>query len=526
MLAKIREMWDVTASARKESVSIRRRLGLYWGSLVLAAFGALLLVLSFAGVFSNPAQHLGELLENQHRNTAAALSEQVNQLTAQGISLSESISRELREALIGQGLRIEDLNDNRPLIEAVEKAVYGPVHTALCASDCNGVFVLLNATANTKLPNAEQSRLGIYLRYSDLNATGNANQRLAYFRGVPQVSREKQVRMHNRWNPEFDITQVPGFGSLMDARVTRLAEHCLWSPRINLKDTWENAVLVYLPVLDSGGTVAGVCGMEVGELYFYLSYPTAESQYGRMVTVMAPLDGDTLRMDQAMIGNAAGTQLEPEGSLSIEKENFFNVYSSGETRYLGLHQVLEGVTADGMSLAAVTLIPESGYLSFASAARSRWIVGSLAFLCCMLLLARLLSGQFAKPIEEGLRAIRTETDGDHRSGISEIDELMTFLQSQSAKKDLGGLPPNIEELLQSFRGKVQLLTPTERRILQYYIDGYSLKEIPALAYISISTAKTHNTNINRKLDISSRDELMLYIDLFRRCDRLKEITYG
>ena len=90
--------------------------------------------------------------------------------------------------------------------------------------------------------------------------------------------------------------------------------------------------------------------------------------------------------------------------------------------------------------------------------------------------------------------------------------------------DTIGLPPNIEELLSGFRGRVQTLTPMERTVLQYYIDGCSLEEVAARAYISVSTAKKHNTNINRKLGVTPREELMLYIDLFRRCGRLDEIA--
>jgi hypothetical protein len=35
--------------------------------------------------------------------------------------------------------------------------------------------------------------------------------------------------------------------------------------------------------------------------------------------------------------------------------------------------------------------------------------------------------------------------------------------------------------------------------------------------------KKHNRSIYQKLEIASRDELMLYIELFRCCDRLDEL---
>lgn len=87
------------------------------------------------------------------------------------------------------------------------------------------------------------------------------------------------------------------------------------------------------------------------------------------------------------------------------------------------------------------------------------------------------------------------------------------------------LPPGIESLFQSFSQRVSTLTVSERMILQYHIDGYSLEEAAAELYISVNTARKHNSNLRRKLQLGSKEELSLYIDLFRRAGRLDEITY-
>ena len=527
MRIKLKEIWKLTVSAKRQSITIQHRLILYWSTMILSAFAALLLVFSFAGVFSDTAHKLADTLDIQQKSTVSALSKQMNELTAQGISLSNGVSKMLGDTLAERGLDIDDLNDNPDLIAEVETVLYSQILSTLSASDCNGVFVLLNATANTKADGAEWSRMGVYLRYSDLNSTSSANQRLIYFRGVPDVSRQKQVRMHNRWNLEFDTTQIPCYDMLMNAKVSRLADCCIWSERINLKDTWEKVLLLFLPILDSSGNVCGICGIEVSELYFYLSYPTIDSNYGSMVTMLAPMDGDDLLLEKAMIGNASGTRLAPSGTMSVKKKDGYNIYAADTEQYFGQHQSLDVTSLSGLPLAAVTLIPQSGYEAQISSTRIRWIIGSLLFLLCMLILTLLLSRRFVQPIKEGLKAIQTEAIGIKQSGISEIDELFAFVQSLAGEKDLkeNRLPPNIEELLQNFKRSVDLLTPTERRMLQYYIDGYSLKEIPTLAFISISTAKTHNTNINKKLRVTTHEELMLYIDLFRRCGRLQEIKY-
>ena len=90
--------------------------------------------------------------------------------------------------------------------------------------------------------------------------------------------------------------------------------------------------------------------------------------------------------------------------------------------------------------------------------------------------------------------------------------------------ETGALPAGMEELFHSFTEKVKTLSSAERRILNYYIEGHEPAEIPELAFVSIHTVKKHNRSIYQKLEVASRDELMLYIELFRCCDRLHELT--
>ena len=111
--------------------------------------------------------------------------------------------------------------------------------------------------------------------------------------------------------------------------------------------------------------------------------------------------------------------------------------------------------------------------------------------------------------------IRPET------GILSV-QMLTQLNTQQINP--GALPPSMEELFRSFAEKAKTLTSAERRILNYYIDGHDIAEIPDLAFVSIHTVKKHNRSIYQKLEIASRDELMLYIELFRCCGRLDELS--
>lgn len=114
------------------------------------------------------------------------------------------------------------------------------------------------------------------------------------------------------------------------------------------------------------------------------------------------------------------------------------------------------------------------------------------------------------------------------SVIREQERLMERARSTDEAMNsvaAGELPPDIEELFRSFARRVATLTPTERMVLQYFIEGCTLEEVAEKAFISINTAKKHNSNLNRKLELRSREELILYIDLFRRAGRLSEISY-
>jgi DNA-binding CsgD family transcriptional regulator len=106
----------------------------------------------------------------------------------------------------------------------------------------------------------------------------------------------------------------------------------------------------------------------------------------------------------------------------------------------------------------------------------------------------------------------------------QVISVQMLTQLNTRQVDPGALPLGMEDMFNSFSKKVQTLSPAERRILNYYIDGVDIAEIPELAFISIHTVKKHNRSIYQKLEVASRDELMLYIELFRCCDRLQELT--
>ena len=188
--------------------------------------------------------------------------------------------------------------------------------------------------------------------------------------------------------------------------------------------------------------------------------------------------------------------------------------------------ISKGETED-TAWAVAILIPQESYAAYTAGVQQTWIIAALGLLLVLLALSFFLSRRFVRPITDSLKRFQ-QAEGPEQgmsSGISELDELAEFLNARARNQRLeqGELPPNIAELFDQFVERKDLLTEAERNILRYYIDGHEIAEIPDLAFISMSTVRKHNRSIYEKLGVASRDELMLYIDLLRRCGRLQEL---
>ena len=152
----------------------------------------------------------------------------------------------------------------------------------------------------------------------------------------------------------------------MEAPLNRPAERYFWSHRIDLKDTWESAMLLCVPIVGSDGTVYGVCGVEISALYFQFSYPTVEGQFGSAVTVLAPIQDNRLLLADGLVGSVNGTYLGNRENLAIHQGRYYNEYDTGSERYIGLHQTIpisKGETGENAWAIAI-LITQDSYAAY------------------------------------------------------------------------------------------------------------------------------------------------------------------
>jgi len=523
MKNKILELFRLTRDARKRGVAMQSKLLLYWISMILAIFGVLLVTLSLTGVFSGSGKKLNQALSAQQAHMVTALNEQFSTLTAQGIVISKGASETLNNILYTEPM--DALNDNPDALKWIERELYVALNTVLRSSPCNGVYLVLDATTNTATNGADTSRAGLYLRFANLNSKNAVNQDVVLYRGIPDIARENQLELHNRWKMEFDTSLMEGYEDAIKQQGGKLSDSCFWTHREQLTDSWENIMLLIVPIQGSGGAVRGICGVELSDLYLRLSYPAQESEFGNMVTIIAPIEDDKLLLSAGMTGGMAGLYLDDTDTLRIQQGKEFHTYTGQSGTYLGIHTKLDMNTVGGASIYAVTLVSEACYNSVSAAEGIAWFIGSVLFLVTILAVSVLLSRWFVRPIAQSLAAIQSDSLHEvGQTGIAEIDSLVALLRSkEQSSGNHSPLPTDIAELFDGFARRAAKLTAKERAILRHYEEGREVVEVAEMAFISINTLRKHNANIYHKLEVGSRDELMLYIELFRRAGRLDEI---
>ena len=102
--------------------------------------------------------------------------------------------------LVQEGISLQEVNDDPAKLLKLQEVMYPLISTTLQTADCNGAYAILNATTNTGLDAAYYSRSGIHLRYSNLSASSPVTPTVVYFRGIPDIARQKDLELHNRWN--------------------------------------------------------------------------------------------------------------------------------------------------------------------------------------------------------------------------------------------------------------------------------------------------------------------------------------
>jgi RNA polymerase sigma factor (sigma-70 family) len=517
--------------AGRDGLTLQRRLFAFFFLFLCAVMSGLLLILFSAGLFSTGLKESHIFLENELQHIAGAAEESLGAVAVAGVSLSGRLTEQLEKALAKEGLAPSELQSAPEQLEPLLDACIDTLSAALENNRVSAAFLVLDATVNPGLSGAESSRAGVFLKNMAPNPAYDSPSAIRYMRGPISLARTRELYVMPQWEMEFTVapgdffhTATSSVGSF-DLPLSRLY---YWNPKTTLPGDYMKAMLLAVPLVAEDGTVFGVCGFEISDMLFKMQYMPDNTRFARIFSVLAPIhSGNTLDASQALLaGSYTVTSAGIDGQLTLEaKKNGLTAFTgSGGAAYVGLYKPIRLYPKDaahGDTLWTLgVLLPQQDLSDYVATLNRRVLLLLLSLFVFSAVAASLLSRRYISPVLNALGTIRQHTLSDYRkTNIQEIDDLLAFLAEQDQQNARTVPPPEsrleTSALFNDFVQSIETLSPAERAVFNLYMEGYSAKEIAEMLCLSINTIKTHNKRIYMKLNVSSRNELLVYVRMMK-----------
>jgi DNA-binding CsgD family transcriptional regulator len=503
---------------------------LFLTSIVLG----ILLILFATGVFKASLHKHKPVIQSELAHIVENIDKSFGNLSVQTVELAKELSLSIERNLKEHRVPITDLQDHPDLLEYLLEEELSRLTGALEKSRASGVFLLLDATVNPKLLGAENSRACLYLKNMEPNIVNGMAANLRFGSGPMTIARNNGIHVLPQWQMEMDISKFSYFTEVMAvAREQKLPPSRLyrWIQGTALPGYSERIMLCIMPLIASDGTVFAACGFEVSEMLFKLTYAPKSEIYDYLICMLSPLNGDMLQLSGALFaGSFAAGSIKPDHTdieISLGRGGFYTYRQPDKDKYAGLHQIISLYPTDSAyadeQWAVVLMMPHQGLNRLASTVNRNLIMGLLVLIFVNIGLALFISHTYINPVEAALEYLKTASSpATIKTRIPEIDDLIEFLAAQDDSPvpiENKKLPAQeYSNLCQEFINNISTLSPAEKLVFDLYVQGHTAKEIAEILCLSINTIKTHNRRIYMKLNVTSRKELMLYIQMIEEAN--------
>lgn len=525
-------------------------------SLLLLAMGIGLFLL---GKLNSTKKHMAQTLSLQMEVFEKDMISYWEDAAALGIDLSEEMTSLLEQYLQNKGLTFSMLEDSETALTELQETMLSPVCQKLLQSDCSGAFVLLDATVNSSLDNAEYSRSGLYIQKS---GTGTASPHLLLYRGWSDIGKRHGLMPHRQWALEFSTDQFPDYEEHMQQASLPLTSSYRLTGQFILPGTSEQAALMTVPLIGKDRTVYGLCGFEVSQSHFKQTFAQSTT-LNRLICFLTLQDQDLLDPDTGFIcGTSHGYFYAPNDTYLIRELSYGLVsLSCSSDSYIGMIKPISlSFSSFDPSCRLAVMVPKEDYHSALWKSRLQVILLLLlliffAALCCLY-----FSRRFLTPILTSLSQVTSGARSEYSTSVSEIKDLFAYLDEQDriheevchtlvqekllaetesrrlmaeyeeaqnkyedAKSEIARLAYYRKQEIdpddyQRFLDGLQTLTASEQKIFDYYLSGKNVKEIMELSGIKESTVRYHNRNIYSKLGVNSLKQLLRCATLMQQED--------
>lgn len=515
-------------------IPLGQKLFLFLTVLVLTIILGVVAILLGTGTFTAGLSESERIIENELSDALNKISESYGQLSLQTVCFSKNLSGSIEREAGKLDLSLSELHLYPHLLEEIISSEYVQTLFTLQLAKCSGVFFILDATINPALAHAENSRAGLYIKNMEPNVLSASSPNIILLRGFPGLGLKKSLPLHAQWKMEFDISNAPYYHVPMAAAIANpllpRSRLYFWSDALKLPGTSEEAMLCAAPLIDSNGCVFGVCGLEISAMLFKLSHIPNNSNYRRLFCVLTPLKEKHIELHRSLLAGGYSAKMisNKNETLRFSKDHryFYTYTQKSNFTFLGLHAPVQLYPRDSAfadrQWAVAVMVPKEDIMH--TVTRLNVILfSSLTLLVILGLISSYALSQrlFIKPISDGLDMIRsTALEGAPKTKIPEIDDLIDYLVLHNRELAEKAKRENLSiAILNEFLERTRELSPAEREVFELYGEGYTAREIAAKLYLSINTIKTHSKHIYSKLEVTSREELYLYIQLLKETGR-------
>ncbi|MBR4100779.1 MAG: hypothetical protein IKK51_02720 [Oscillospiraceae bacterium] len=535
---------------KAEGLSMRRRFAVYVFSVICLFFTVIIILLNLFGILNPTDRQIMNDLNARLSACSDRIERNSDELAACAISFSGQLEQAIQDYLTENNLTFDELENNSEALDALQNRLYASVYLNMQVAPASGAFYILDTTANSNSDTELYS--GIYLKYINLYSENTVNNDFSIYRGSFSTGKSRGINFHSGWKNESSTDFFEHCNETFSD-----GTHYVLSPATTIPDTWERARYIYVPIRGYDDAVIGVCGFEINDLLFQLSYKTEDSRWGTEICGL--LD----EHDGIYSGQFSSNRYNTENALNIKNKNGSQLFDFGSEKCVGL---TKEIVLGSEVFSVAVMLPETQYESFLRKGQMHillifLIAAILAAVCCIF-----TSKKYVSPILKKIEQVKSRDNYGEQLHIREIDDLFAFLEekdndyekqlddlenakrfaeeeAQKAKKEYEKAAEKYElakseidrlaekhkeeivpEEYHFFVENLSMLTPAEYRVYELYLSGKTAKQIAEILHITENTLKYHNKNIYSKLGISSRKQLLRFAALKQHRDGKEDWT--
>jgi len=515
---------------RVSASSMRLRLYAFLSMLIVLLVLLVFLGFYIFGSFPQGTNEAERFIDREFDRLYGQLSDQFGDITVQLVSLSQSLSRSIEFYLAERNIPVNRLYEHPEVLEDLIGGELGRLLYALERTDASGVYMILDATVNPLLENAENSKAGMYIRISEPQVSGAATATYNYFRGFAKIAYQNDLNIMVKWDMEFDIKDRDFFHiPVNESRSSSLPLSKLyyWSMDGIVPDLDDVSMTCSIPLIDSAGNAFGICGFDISEWNFNTRYLPDSSDYRDIVCIFGLTERDLLVTENAFITGrfSLGSLIRDHGNLSLPERNGPGQYSPERDSgiiFVGTHNEAKLYPQDSpfseQEYVLALLIQKSEIDTINNREIIRLVIICTGLLVLGLTVSFFAGRRYLSPIESAINAIRAGNLDNVKTNIVELDELVEQVKNFREKGR-----PFPDGFFIDFNKRVGTLTPVEKKIFNMLISPATDKEIISEMFITKDALKKHSGRICKKLGVSGKEALMLYIELMKISGRTNKI---